>query len=59
MLTIAVEMKLHRMPFQKQGYLGLKLNMSQLLSPWSPSRRVSGHPSPFPFHFFASSGQAL
>lgn len=59
MLTIAVKMKLHRMSFQQQGYLGLKLNISRVLSLWSPSRLVSGQPSPFSFEFFASSVQAL
>lgn len=59
MQTIAVKMKLHRMSFQQQGYLGLKLNISQALSLWNPSRRVSGHPSLFPSHLFSPSGQGL
>lgn len=57
MLTTAA--KLHKITFQQQGYLGLKLNISQVLPPWNRFRNMNGDPSLFPFQFFASSGQAL
>lgn len=50
MPTIAAKVKLHKISFQQQGYLGLELNISRVLSLWDRSRSMNGHPSLFPFN---------